>query len=97
MESLQEWLLSKAGEQPLDDHPEASLRGWVSARAVDALAIAARDGDRVVPRAAPIVSGVRTDVRREPPGIRGGDSNFPAAGSGFLEALKARGLQGSSG
>lgn len=57
---------------------------------VDALVLAVREGDWVVPKAALIVSGVRADGIREILGVPIDDSEFFATWGDFFKRLKAR-------
>lgn len=61
---------------------------------VDALFIKSRDDDRVVSRAALIVSGIRADGIREILGVRIGDTESFATWDETFRWLKARGLAG---
>ena len=61
---------------------------------VDALFIKSRDDDRVVSRAALIVSGIRHDGIREILGVRIGDTESFATWDETFRWLKARGLAG---
>ena len=61
---------------------------------VDALFIKSRDDDRVVSRAALIVSGIRDDGIREILGVRIGDTESFATWDETFRWLKARGLAG---
>lgn len=61
---------------------------------VDALFIKSRDDDRVVSRAALVVSGIRSDGYREILGVRIGDTESFATWEETFRWLKGRGLRG---
>lgn len=61
---------------------------------VDALFIKSREDDRVVMRAALVVSGIRADGHREILGVRIGDTESFATWDETFRWLKARGLKG---
>lgn len=61
---------------------------------VDALFIKSREEDRVVSRAALVVSGIRADGHREILGVRIGDSESFATWDETFRWLKSRGLKG---
>ena len=61
---------------------------------VDALFVKSREGDRVVSRAALVVSGIRSDGYREILGVKIGDTESFATWDETFRWLKGRGLQG---
>jgi putative transposase len=61
---------------------------------VDALFTKCRDGDRVVSRAALVLSGIRSDGYREILGLRIGDTESYATWEEAFKWLKSRGLKG---
>jgi putative transposase len=61
---------------------------------VDAMFIKSRDGDRVVSRAALIISGIREDGYREVLGIKIGDTESFSTWEETFRWLKGRGLKG---
>ncbi len=61
---------------------------------VDAMFIKSRDGDRVVSRAALIVSGIRSDSYREILGVKIGDTESFTTWDDTFRWLKERGLKG---
>lgn len=61
---------------------------------VDALFIKSREGDRVVSRAALVVSGIRSDGHREILGVKIGDTESFATWDETFRWLKGRGLKG---
>ena len=61
---------------------------------VDAMFIKCRQGDRVVQRAALIVSGINTEGYRQILGVRIGDTESQATWSETFDWLKRRGLKG---
>ena len=73
---------------------ERRLEGQYPFVIVDALFIKAREGDRVVSRAALVASGVRSDGYREILGVRIGDSENFSTWDEMFKWLKSRGLQG---
>lgn len=73
---------------------ERRLEGDYPFVLVDALFIKSRDEDRVVSRAALVMSGIRSDGYREILGVRIGDTESFASWDESLRWLKSRGLQG---
>lgn len=73
---------------------ERRLEGEYPFVLVDALFIRSREADRVVSRAALIVSGIRGDGYREILGVRLGDSERFATWEDMFRWLKGRGLRG---
>lgn len=61
---------------------------------VDALFLKSREEDRVVQRAALIISGIRSDGHREILGVQIGDSDSFATWDEAFRWLKGRGLKG---
>lgn len=73
---------------------ERRLEGDYPFVLVDALFIKSREEDRVVSRAALVMSGIRSDGYREILGVRIGDTESFATWDESLRWLKSRGLQG---
>ena len=73
---------------------ERRLDGAYPFIVVDALFLKSRDDERVVQRAALVISGVRRDGYREILGVRIGDSESFATWDETLRWLKGRGLNG---
>jgi len=73
---------------------ERRLEGAYPFVLVDALFIKSRQDDRVVSRAALVVSGIRSDGYREILGVRIGDTESFATWDETFRWLKGRGLQG---
>ena len=73
---------------------ERKLEGEFPFVLVDALFIKSRDDDRVVSRAALVVSGIRSDGYREILGVRIGDTESFATWEETFRWLKGRGLRG---
>jgi putative transposase len=73
---------------------ERRLEGAYPFILVDALYLKSREDERVVQRAALIVSGVRADGYREILGVKIGDTESFATWDEMLRWLKARGLHG---
>jgi putative transposase len=73
---------------------ERRLEGNYPFVLVDALFLKSREGDRVVSRAALVVSGIRSDGYREILGVRIGDTESFATWDETFRWLKGRGLQG---
>jgi putative transposase len=73
---------------------ERRLEGDYPFVLVDALFIKSREEDRVVSRAALVVSGIRGDGHREILGVRMGDTESFATWEDMFRWLKGRGLKG---
>jgi transposase-like protein len=73
---------------------ERRLEGDYPFVLVDALFIKSREEDRVVSRAALVVSGIRGDGHREIRGVRMGDTESFATWEEMFRWLKGRGLKG---
>ncbi|NMG17858.1 IS256 family transposase [Aromatoleum bremense] len=73
---------------------ERRLEGDYPFVLVDALFIKSREGDRVVSRAALVVSGIRSDGYREILGVKIGDTESFATWDETFRWLKGRGLKG---
>jgi len=73
---------------------ERRLEGDYPFVLVDALFLKSREGDRVVSRAALVVSGIRSDGYREILGVKIGDTESFATWDETFRWLKGRGLQG---
>ena len=73
---------------------ERRLEGEFPFVLVDALFIKSRDDDRVVSRAALVVSGIRSDGYREILGVRIGDTESFSTWEETFRWLKGRGLKG---
>ena len=73
---------------------ERRLEGDYPFVLVDALFIKSREEDRVVSRAALVVSGIRGDGHREILGVRMGDTESFATWKDMFRWLKGRGLKG---
>ena len=73
---------------------ERRLEGAYPFVLVDALFVKSREGDRVVSRAALVVSGIRNDGYREILGVKIGDTESFATWDETFRWLKGRGLQG---
>ena len=73
---------------------ERKLEGEFPFVLVDALFIKSRDDDRVVSRAALVVSGIRSDGYREILGVRIGDTESFSTWEETFRWLKGRGLKG---
>ncbi|GAB1719549.1 MAG: hypothetical protein NTAFB09_12800 [Nitrosospira sp.] len=73
---------------------ERRLEGEYPFVLVDALFIKSREEDRVVHRAALVVSGIRADGHREILGVKIGDTENFATWDETFRWLKSRGLQG---
>jgi putative transposase len=73
---------------------ERRLEGDYPFVLVDALFIKSREADRVVSRAALVVSGIRGDGHRESLGVRLGDTESFATWEEMFRWLKGRGLKG---
>jgi transposase-like protein len=73
---------------------ERRLEGDYPFVLVDALFLKSREGDRVVSRAALVVSGIRSDGYREILGVKIGDTESFATWDETFRWLKGRGLKG---
>lgn len=73
---------------------ERRLEGDYPFVLVDALFIKSREEERVVPRAALVASGMRSDGYREILGVRMGDVESVATWEEMFRWLKGRGLKG---
>lgn len=73
---------------------ERPLQGDYPFVLVDALFLKSREDERVVQRAALIISGIRSDGHREILGVQMGDSESFATWDEAFRWLKGRGLKG---